>query len=258
MLNVLTDLGIPRDVRHIAGNGVHTFRFINDAGKSTLFKWYWRPQLGLRSLVYDEATTIAGKNNNFQRVDLYNTITLGYYPKWDFMVQMFEDDGAYMYKGIDLLDPTQVVPFEICQPIKMGTLTLNRNPTNFFSEPESIGFAPSNVVKGITFVPDPLLQWRLMSYDDTQTHRHGSANGYLLPVNRPVVPVNNKFRDGYMQPEIYAGLSASSPDAIGGVVNADSSAALPYGGAKVDGTIGRYAIIDDPFPQAASFWKSLD
>jgi catalase len=82
-------------------------------------------------------------------------------------VQLFPDDGTFMWKGIDLIDPTSIVPFELNTPMKLGKMTLNRNPTNFFAEPESISFAPSNVVDGISFVPDPLLQWRLMSYDDT-------------------------------------------------------------------------------------------
>lgn len=108
LMNVLSDLGIPRDVRHIAGAGVHTYRFLSASGKSTLFKWYWMPKLGLRSFVYDEATKLAGKNGNFQRVDLYNSIEAGMYPEWDFAVQLFPDDGSYTYKGYDLLDPTQV------------------------------------------------------------------------------------------------------------------------------------------------------
>lgn len=166
LLNVLSDLGIPRDQRHIAGNGVHTYRFITASGESMLFKWFWIPVLGLRSLVYDEAQILVGKNGNFQRADLYNNIEAGVYPEWEFAVQMFPDDGSYTYQGYDLLVPTEIVPFEVLQPIKLGKLTLNRNFNNFFAEPESISFAPSNVVDGVTFVPDPLLQWRLMSYDE--------------------------------------------------------------------------------------------
>ena len=99
------------NARHISGKGVHTYRFLNAQGNSTLFKWYWLPQLGYRAMVYDEATKLAGKNNNFQRIDLYNTIEAGLYPAWDFAVQLFADDGEYMYKGIDLLDATQVRDF---------------------------------------------------------------------------------------------------------------------------------------------------
>ena len=264
-MNVLSDLGIPRDVRHISGNGVHTFRFINAAGKSTLFKWYWKPMLGHRALVYDEATKIAGKNNNFQRVDLYNNIAAGIYPEWEFLVQLFPDDGTYMWNGIDLVDPTIVIPFEMNPPMTLGKMTLNKNPTNFFAEPESISFAPSNVVKGISFVPDPLLQWRLMSYDDTASHRHNSPNGYLLPVNKAIAPINNNYRDGYMQPLLFEGASTSSPDNVGGVIGASlnnaANGTLPYTGIPpeiVDGAVGRYPNLHDSFGQARTFWATLD
>ena len=214
----------------------------------------------MRSLVYPEATSIAGKNQNFQRVVLYNNIEAGIYPEWEFAVQMFPDDGRYMYKVI----PAQIVPFEVNPPIKLGKLTLNRNINNFFAEPESISFAPSNVVDGVSWVPDPLLQWRLMvsltitlpllmgslthalqAYDDTSTHRHGSPNGATLPINRPISPVNNNYRDGYMQPYIYEGDQTSTTDDIGGVQEPSQNATLEYttnGEMAGSGPIGRYAI----------------
>ncbi|KAJ9605449.1 hypothetical protein H2200_010106 [Cladophialophora chaetospira] len=262
LMNVLTDIGIPRDIRHISGNGVHTYRFINAQGRSQLFKWYWLPQLGHRSLVYDEALKLVGKNGNFHRVDLYSNIKAGNFPQWDFAVQLFPDDGTYMYNGIDLLIPTQIVPFEMNPPVRLGKLTLNRNPNNFFAEPESISFAPSNVVAGVSFVPDPLLQWRLMAYDDTATHRHNSANGYLLPINKAIAPINNNYRDGYMQPLIFTGESTSTPDGIGGVVESGTNATIAYTGTTSTsvgtGTIGRYAAVYDWFGQARYLWGTLD
>ena len=260
-MNGLSDLGIPRDIRHVSGFGVHTYRFINDAGSSTLFKWSWKPVLGHRSVVYDEALKIAGKNNNFQRMDLYNNIAAGLYPEWEFQVQLFPDDGTYMWQGIDLLDATVIIPVEMNAPITLGKLTLNRNPTNFFAEPESISFAPSNVVKGVSFVPDPLLQWRLMSYDDTSTHRHNSPNGYLLPINRAVAPINNNYRDGYMQPLLFEGESTSSPDDIGGVMPAPPNMSLPLTGTPAEtikGSIGRFPNMGSSFGQARTFWNTLD
>ena len=260
-MTVLSDLGIPRDIRHISGNGVHTYRFINADGESRLFKWYWKPMLGHRALVYDEALKISGKNPNFQRMDLYNTIEAGLYPEWEFLVQLFPDDGSYMWKGIDLLDATSIVPFEMNPPVTLGKMTLNKNPTNYFAEPESISFAPSNVVKGMSFVPDPLLQWRLMSYDDTATHRHNSPNGYLLPINRAIAPVNNNYRDGYMQPLLFEGTSTSSPDDINGVIAAGPNQTLPYTGNPaeiINGTLTRYTFPSDSFGQARTFWYTLD
>lgn len=184
-----------------------------------------------------------------------------------------------MYKGIDLIQSTQVVPFELNPPIKLGKLTLNRNPTNFFAEPESISFAPSNVVDGISFVPDPLLQWRLMSYDDTgncsallpwsdltwrlsATHRHNSPNGYLLPINKAIDPVNNNLRDGYMQPLLYEGASTSFPDDIGGVQEPTPNMTLPHsssaGESAGTGDIGRYTASYDWASQARLYWGTLD
>ena len=262
LMNVLSDLGIPRDVRHIRGNGVHTYRFINDAGESQLFKWYWLPKLGHRSVVYDEALTIAGKNNNFQRIDLYNNIEAGIFPEWEFAVQLFPDDGTFMWQGIDLLDATSIVPFELNNPIKLGKMTLNRNPRNYFAEPESISFAPSTVVDGISFVPDPLLQWRLMSYDDTSTHRHNSPNGYLLPINKAIAPVYNNYRDGYMQPLLYEGASTSTPNDIDGVQEPSANQTLQYtstqGQSAGAGNIGRYLTTQDWAAQARIFWGTMD
>ena len=260
-MNALSDLGIPRDIRHISGFGVHTYRFINDAGNSILFKWSWKPVLGHRSVVYDEALKLAGENANFQRVDLYNNIAAGIFPEWEFQVQLFPDDGTYMWHGMDLLDATVIIPIEMNPPISLGKITLNRNPTNYFAEPESISFAPSNVVKGVSFVPDPLLQWRLMSYDDTATHRHNSPNGYLLPINRAIAPINNNYRDGYMQPLLFEGASASSPDNLGGEVPASPNMSLPYTGIPpetVKGPIGRFPNMGSSFDQARTFWDTLD
>ena len=101
-MNAISDIGLPRDVRHISGNGVHTYRFINAEGKSMLFKWFWLPCLGHRGLVYDEVQKLVGKNGNFQRVDLYNNIEAGLFPQWEFAVQLFEDDGTYMWQGKDM------------------------------------------------------------------------------------------------------------------------------------------------------------
>ena len=117
------------------------------------------------------------------------------------------------------------------------------------------------MVKGVTFVPDPLLQWRLMSYDDTSTHRHGSPNGYLLPINRAIAPINNNYRDGYMQPLIFEGSSTSTPNDLDGVQEPGFANGLPYTGVHpetVDGQVGRYAVLNDNFGQARTFWAGLD
>lgn len=143
-------------------------------------------------------------------------------------------------------------------PVKLGKMVLNRNPLNYFSETESVSFAPSNVVDGVSFVPDALLQWRLMSYDDTATHRHNSPNGFLLPVNAPIAPVNNNYRDGYMQSNIFEGESASSPNGIGGVMAASPQEALAVANENLSGQVGRFQPFNDPITQARGFWFSMD
>jgi catalase len=112
-----------------------------------------------------------------------------------------------------------IVPFELNPPIKFGNMTLSRNPTNYFAETENVAFASANTVKGICVsVPDALLQWRLMAYDDTATHRPGSPNYNQLPINWPLSSVHNNERDGYMPLKISSGYAAISPNSIGGVL----------------------------------------
>ena len=133
------------------------------------------------------------------------------------------DNGTYTWNGIDPIDRTIVIPFEMSPQMTLGKMILDKSATNFFVELEATFLAPLIVVKGVTFVLDPLFQWRLMSYDDTANHRHKPPNGYLLPIERAVVPINSDYRDGYMQPE---GASTSPPDRIGSVISASLSTTL--------------------------------
>ena len=257
-MNVISDLGIPRDSRHHGSAGVSTYRFFNANGESTLFKWYFIPKLGYRSNVQDEMSIIAGKNPQFQRADLYNNIAAGRFPEYDLMVQLFPDNGAFMYKNYDLLDPTIVVPFEENPPVTLGTMTLNRNPTNYFAETEQVAFSPSNVVTGISFVPDPVISWRLLAYDETHQYRHGSENFVEMGVNSPIVPVNNNFRDGLMQMYLFEGNSASEPNGINGTHASSGPGTYDFGNQYFAGRIGRYEFNNDPYAQAAYFFQSQD
>jgi catalase len=257
---VQSDLSLPIDTRHIRGSSVHTFRFINAEGKSSLFKAYWEPTLGVRSRIADEIDQIVGYNGDYFREDTYNAIEAGLFPEWEFLVQIFPDDGNYMYKGIDLLDPTLIVPFEVNPPIKFGKMTLNRNPTNWFNEVESVQFAPANTVTGISLnVPDAVLQWRLMAYDEAATHRHGSPNYNQLPVNCPLSGVHNNERDGFMAMQIPFSSVMDSPNNIGGISGV-SEQALSNGYVEqgTGGPIARHGIFNDPYTQATNFWYSQD
>ncbi len=200
----MSDRAIPRSFRMMEGFGVHTFRFVNEEGKACFVKFHWKPKLGVHSLVWDEAQKIAGKDPDFHRRDLYEAIEMGNYPEWELGVQMIQEEDEFAF-DFDILDPTKIWPEEEI-PVKIiGKMTLNRNVDNVFAETEQVAFHPGNVVPGIDFTNDPLLQGRLFSYTDTQLIRLGGPNFHELPINRPVCPFHNNQRDGYGRQTINVG-----------------------------------------------------
>ncbi|MGZ8847173.1 MAG: catalase, partial [Pyrinomonadaceae bacterium] len=164
---VMSDRAIPRSLRMMEGFGVHSFRLVNARGKARFVKFHWKPRLGLHSVLWDEAQQISGKDPDFHRRDLWQAIENGEFPQWDFGVQIVEEKDEFKF-DFDLLDPTKVIPEELVPVRRIGRLTLNRNPENFFAETEQVAFHVANVVPGIDFTNDPLLQGRLFSYLDTQ------------------------------------------------------------------------------------------
>lgn len=212
---VMSDRAIPRSLRMMEGFGVHTFRFINDKGKSTFVKFHWKPLLGIHSVAWDEAQNISGKDPDFHRRDLWEAIEGGSFPQWELGVQLVDEKDEFKF-GFDLLDPTKLIPEELV-PVKIiGKLTLNRNPDNFFAETEQVAFHPGHLVPGIDFTNDPLLQGRLFSYTDTQLSRLGSPNFHEIPINRPIVDIHNNQRDGHMRHAINKGKTAYEPNSLGG------------------------------------------
>lgn len=193
------------------GFGVHSFRLVNARGKARFVKFHWKPRLGLHSVLWDEAQQISGKDPDFHRRDLWQAIENGEFPQWDFGVQIVEEKDEFKF-DFDLLDPTKVIPEELVPVRRIGRLTLNRNPENFFAETEQIAFHVANVVPGIDFTNDPLLQGRLFSYLDTQLIRLGGPNFHELPINRPVAPVHNNQRDGFMRQTINRGKASHEPN----------------------------------------------
>lgn len=212
---VMSDRAIPRSLRMMEGFGVHTFRFINDAGKARFVKFHWKPMLGLHSVVWDEAQKISGKDPDFHRRDLWEAIEDGNYPEWEFGVQIVEEKDEHKF-DFDLLDPTKIIPEELVPVQRIGKLTLNRNPDNFFAETEQVAFHVGNMVPGIDFTNDPLLQGRLFSYLDTQLTRLGGPNFHEIPINRPVAPVHNNNRDGFMRQTINRGQTSYDPNSLRG------------------------------------------
>jgi catalase len=210
---VMSDRAIPRSLRMIEGFGVHTFRFVNDDGVSTFVKFHWRPRLGLQSTLWDEAVKLAGADPDFHRRDLWEAIDSGHFPEWDLAVQTFDQEFADSLP-YDVLDPTKLIPEEVLPLQVIGRMVLDRNPDNFFAETEQVAFLPTNIVPGIDFSDDPLLQGRLFSYLDTQKSRLGTANFHQIPVNAPKCPFANFQRDGLMQTFVPTGRANYEPNSL--------------------------------------------
>ena len=209
----MSDVTLPRSLRMIEGFGVHTFRLVNAKGKSTFVKFHWRPKLGAQSTCWDEAVKISGADPDYHRRDLWEAINAGDFPEWDFGIQTFDDDWAAK-QTYDVLDPTKLIPEEDIPVEIIGRMVLDRNPDNFFAETEQAAFLPTNIIPGIDFSNDPLLQGRLFSYLDTQKSRLGTTNFHQLPINAPICPMANFQRDGMMQTGLPKGRANYEPNSL--------------------------------------------
>lgn len=212
---LMSDRALPRSYRMMEGFGVHTFRFVNENNESCFVKFHWKPLLGVHSVAWDEAQNISGKDPDYHRRDLWDAIESGAFPEWELGVQIVPESEEHKYE-FDLLDPTKLIPEELVPVQRIGKLTLNRNPDNFFAETEQVAFHVGHVVPGIDFTNDPLMQGRLFSYTDTQLIRLGGPNFHEIPINRPVVDVHNNQRDGHMRQTINKGKVSYSPNSLGG------------------------------------------
>jgi catalase len=194
---IMSDRAIPRSFRFMEGFGVHSFRLLNEAGESRFVKFHWKPKLGMQSVAWNEALKINGADPDFHRRDLWDAITGGDFPEWELGLQVFDDDFADRF-AFDILDPTKIIPEEEVPVRRVGRLVLDRVVDNFFAETEQVAFCTQNVVDGIDFSNDPLLQGRNFSYLDTQLKRLGSPNFTDLPINAPKCPMANFEQDGHM------------------------------------------------------------
>ncbi|MDQ0965201.1 catalase [Flavobacterium sp. W4I14] len=210
---LMSDRAIPRSYRMMEGFGVHTFRFVNANGEASFVKFHWKPLLGVHSVAWDEAQNISGKDPDFHRRDLWDAIEAGAFPEWELGVQIVPEADEFKFE-FDLLDPTKLIPEELVPVQRIGKMTLNRNPDNFFAETEQVAFHVGHVVPGIDFTNDPLLQGRLFSYTDTQLIRLGGPNFHEIPINRPVIPVHNNQRDGHMRQTINRGKTSYGPNGL--------------------------------------------
>ncbi|RKT19483.1 catalase [Streptomyces sp. 1114.5] len=260
---VMSDRAIPRSYRMMQGFGVHTFRLVNADGRGTFVKFHWRPLLGVCSQVWDEAQITAGRDPDFHRRDLWEAIAAGDFPEYELGVQLIPEQDEFAYP-FDLLDPTKLVPEELVPVRPVGRMVLDRNPQNFFAETEQVAFHTANIVPGIDFTNDPLLQGRNFSYLDTQLIRLGGPNFPQLPVNRPLAEVRNNHRDGYGQQVVHPGTSYAPNSVGGGCPAAMGGGRLPEGvfehyQERIDGAAirRRSPSFADHYGQAALFWRSM-
>ncbi|MGV1007036.1 MAG: catalase [Dermatophilaceae bacterium] len=260
----MSDRGIPRSFRMMEGFGVHTFRLTNAEGRTTLVKFHWKPRLGVHSLVWEEAQLLGGVDPDYHRRDLYEAIESGAYPEWELGMQTFPDTPEQTFEGIDLLDPTKLVPEELAPVQRVGLLTLNRSPSNFFAEVEQVAFHVGNLVPGIDVTDDPLLQTRLFSYVDTQLTRLGGPNFNQIPINRPHAPVDDMLRDGMHQHAVHTGVAPYRPNSLDG--GCPLVAGSGEGHALLDVPVPLPAAskvrrspvsFEDHFSQARMFWLSM-
>ncbi|MEU4245374.1 catalase [Actinoplanes sp. NPDC026619] len=259
----MSDRGIPRSYRTMEGFGVHTFRLVNDAGGTVLVKFHWKPKLGVHSLTWEEAQLINGVDPDFHRRDLYDAIEAGAYPEWELGLQVFPDIPEETFAGIDLLDPTKIVPEELAEVQPVGRLVLNRTPTNFFAETEQVAFHLGNLAPGIDVTNDPLLQGRLFSYVDTQLTRLAGPNFPQIPINRPHAPVNDMLRDGFHQQAVHGGVAPYRPNSLDGgnpfEAGDEQNAFLdvPVRVAEAPKIRANPVSFDDHFSQVRLFWLSM-
>ncbi|WP_373369396.1 catalase HPII [Pseudomonas chlororaphis] len=259
----MSDRAIPKSLRSMQGFGVHTFRFINAEGTSSFVKFHWRPTVGTCSLVWDEAQKLAGKDTDFHRRDLWESIESGDYPEWELGVQVIVEENEHKF-DFDILDPTKLIPEELVPITPLGKMVLNRNPDNFFAETEQVAFCPGHIVPGIDFSNDPLLQGRLFSYTDTQISRLGGPNFHELPINRPLAPFHNGQRDAMHRTTIDKGRASYEPNSIDGGWPKETPPAAEDGGfesynERIDAhkIRQRSPSFSDHFSQARLFFKSM-
>lgn len=256
---IMSDRTIPRSLRFMEGFGVHTFRLINAAGKSHFVKFHWKPKQGLQSVVWNEAVKLNGADPDFHRRDMWDAITMGDYPEWELGMQVFDEKFAEEFE-FDVLDPTKIIPEEQVPVRIVGRMVLNRCVDNFFAETEQVAFMTGNLVPGIDFTNDPLLQGRNFSYLDTQLSRLGSTNFTHLPINAPRCPFHHFQQDGHMAFHNPAGRANYEPNSWGkeGGPREDPEKGFTSFPEEIEGPKGRYRseTFADHYSQARQFYRS--
>ena len=256
---LMGDRGRPKTHRHMNGYGSHTYSLINEKNERVWVKFHFKTMQGIQCMTDEEAAVVIGADRDSQQRDLFGSIERGDYPKWRFSVQIMPEMDAEKtpYNPFDL---TKVWPHGDYPLIDVGVLELNRNPENYFAEVEQSAFAPSNVVSGISFSPDKMLQFRIFSYADAHRYRLGSPNYIELPVNKPRCPVHTYGRDGFMRFDgNYGGAVNYEPNSFGGPVEDHRFKEPPF---KISGDADRYDRYDqhpgdDDYTQAGNLFRLM-
>ncbi len=255
----MSDRAIPRSFRFMEGFGVHTFRLLDAQGKSTFVKFHWKPKQGLQSVMWNEAVKINGADPDFHRRDLWDAIRAGDHPEWELGMQLFDEEFAESFE-FDVLDATKIIPEEQVPVRPVGRLVLDRVVDNFFAETEQVAFHTGNVVPGIDFSNDPLLQGRNFSYLDTQLMRLGGPNFTHIPVNAPKCPVFDFQQDGHMAMHNPVGRANYEPNSWGerSGPREDPNRGLSSHPTPVEGTTQRVRAesFADHYSQARQFYVS--
>ncbi|MBB6454751.1 catalase [Salirhabdus euzebyi] len=223
---LMGDRGLPATYRHMNGYGSHTFRWTNAEGESVWVKYHFKTDQGVKNLAQEVGNKLAGENPDYHTEDLFNAIDKGEFPSWTLHVQIMPEEDAKTY-NINPFDVTKVWPHKDYPLIEVGRMVLNRNPQNYFAEVEQATFSPGNVVPGIGFSPDKMLQGRLFAYADAHRYRVG-ANHNALPINRSKNEANNYQRDGQMRFDSNGGGSVNyEPNSYGGPKQTPENAQAP-------------------------------
>lgn len=211
---LMSDRGLPKNYRQMHGFGSHTYSFINAKNERYWVKFHFKSMQGIENYTDEEATKVVGACRESAQRDLFENIEKGNFPKWRFCIQIMPEAEAKTC-GFHPFDLTKTWSHKKYPLIDVGILELNKNPENYFAEVEQSAFNPANIVPGISFSPDRMLQGRLFSYGDTQRYRLG-INHTQLPVNAPKCPYHNTSRDGFMQNGNYGGLINYNPSSLPG------------------------------------------
>jgi catalase len=261
----MSDRTLPRSLRMMEGFGIHTFKLVNAEGKASFVKFHWKPKLGIQSTIWDEALKLQAADNDYHRRDLFEAIDGGDFPEWELGIQVFDQAFADA-QPYDVLDSTKLIPEDDIPVRIIGRMVLDRNVDNFFAETEQVAFLPTNIVPGIDFSNDPLLQGRLFSYLDTQKSRLGTTNFHQIPINAPRCPFGNFQRDGMMQTQVPKGRANYEPNSLRAHGEEGGPRESPKGFATVNAATGpnetgdklriRSETFSDHYSQARLFLNS--